>query len=146
MAGTEQPRDWDKELAEVDKLLAKLPNADPTLGRSAPAARSAQAPAAARSGGGFSAWLWSGLAVALAVGMALWPYPHACGLQLIYYAGGVVMLVVAGIWGAVASWMRRSAVGHLLSLGALVWGFALVTAIVLPRIGYAKQPATWTCP
>ena len=145
MAGTQQPRDWDKELAEVDKLLAKLPNADPTLGRGAPAARSPQPAVAARSGGGFSAWLWSGLAVALAVGMALWPYPHACGLQLIYYAGGVVMLVVAGIWGAVASWMRRSAVGHLLSLASLVWGFALVTAIVLPRIGYAKQPATWTC-
>ena len=146
MAGTQQPRDWDKELAEVDKLLAKLPNADPTLGRGALAARAAQPAVAARSGGGFSAWLWSGLAVALAVGMALWPYPHACGLQLIYYAGGVVMLVVAGIWGAVASWMRRSAVGHLLSLASVVWGFALVTAIVLPRIGYAKQPATWTCP
>jgi hypothetical protein len=146
MAGTERPRDWDKELAEVDKLLAKLPNADPSLGR-APAAKSPQAGAPApRAGGGALSWLWSGLAVALAVGMALWPYPHACGLQLIYYAGGVVMLVVAGIWGAVTSWMRRSAVGHLLSLGALFWGFALGAAIVLPRIGYAKQPATWTCP
>ena len=145
MASTQQPRDWDKELAEVDKLLSKLPNADPTLGRGAPAARSPQQ-AVAGGMGGPPAWLWSSLAVALAVGMALWPYPHACGIQLIYYAGGVVMLVVAGMWGAVASWMRRSAVGHLLSLGALFWGFSLVTAIVLPRIGYAKQPATWTCP
>ena len=145
MASTQQPRDWDKELAEVDKLLSKLPNADPTLGRGAPAARSPQ-PAVAGGLGGPPAWLWSGLAVALAVGMALWPYPHACGIQLIYYAGGVVMLVVAGMWGAVASWMRRSAVGPLLSLGARFWGFSLVTAIVLPRIGYAKQPATWTCP
>ena len=34
--------------------------------RGAPAARSPQSAAAARSGGGFSAWLWSGLAVALA--------------------------------------------------------------------------------
>lgn len=146
MAGTQQPRDWDKELAEVDKLLAKLPNADPSLGR-AGAAKSPQAgPPATRVGGGALSWLWSGLAVALAIGMTLWPYPHACGLQLIYYAGGVAMLVVAGVWGAVTSWMRRSAVGHLLSLGALFWGLALGAAIVLPRIDYAKQPATWTCP
>ena len=82
---------------------------------------------------------------ALAVGMTLWPYPHACGLQLVYYAGGIVMLVVAGLWGAATSWMRRSAVGHLLSLGALFWGLALGAAVVLPRIGYAKTPATWTC-
>ena len=145
MAGTQQPRDWDKELAEVDKLLAKLPNADPTLGR-APVTKSPQAPMASRSGSGTLTWLWSGLAVALAVGMTLWPYPHACGLQLIYYAGGVAMLLVAGIWGAVNSWVRRSATAHLLSLGALFWGCALATSIVLPRIGYAKQPATWTCP
>jgi len=146
MAGTQQPRDWDKELAEVDKLLAKLPNADPTLGRGAPPTRSAQPAMTAPAGGGaLGGWVRAGLAVALAIGMTLWPYPHDCGLQLIYYAGGVVMLVFAGIWGAVASWMRRSATGHLLSLGALFWGFALVTAIVLPRIGYAKQPATWTC-
>lgn len=146
MAGTQQPRDWDKELAEVDKLLAKLPNADPTLGRAAPAARPAQATVAPPSGGGaLGTWLRVGLAVALAVGMVLWPYPRTCGLQLIYYAGGVGMLIFAGVWAAVASWKRRSATGHLLSLGALLWGFALTTAIVLPRIGYAKQPATWAC-
>jgi hypothetical protein len=147
MAGTERPRDWDKELAEVDKLLSKLPNADPTLGRAVPAARAAApATSAAAGGSAVGTWLRVGLAVALAVGMTLWPYPRPCGLQLVYYAGGLGMLVFAGLWGAVASWRRRSATGHLLSLGALVWGFALVTAVVLPRIGYAKQPATWTCP
>jgi len=29
-------RDWDREMREVDKLLAKLPEADPTLGRGVP--------------------------------------------------------------------------------------------------------------
>ena len=33
MAGIEKDRNWDKEMAEVDRLLKKLPNADPTLGR-----------------------------------------------------------------------------------------------------------------
>jgi len=29
-------RDWDREMREVDKLLAKLPDADPALGRGVP--------------------------------------------------------------------------------------------------------------
>ena len=33
MAGIEKDRNWDKEMAEVDRLLKKLPDADPTLGR-----------------------------------------------------------------------------------------------------------------
>ena len=33
MADIEKDRDWDKEMAEVDRLLKKLPAADPTLGR-----------------------------------------------------------------------------------------------------------------
>ena len=149
MAGIERPRDWDKELAEVDKLLAKLPNADPTLGRAAPTGRAPQAAAVVGSYGsvgGVVSWVRAGLAGALAIGMALWPYPHDCGMRLIYYGGGVAMLVVAGIWGGVASWRRRSAIGHLVSVGALIWGLTLVAAIVLPRIGYAKVPSTWTCP
>ena len=32
MPGNEKDRDWDREMKEVDKLLAKLPDADPTLG------------------------------------------------------------------------------------------------------------------
>src|SRR5207237_9833550 len=35
VAGSEKERDWDKEMAEVDRLRKKLPNADPTLGRGA---------------------------------------------------------------------------------------------------------------
>src|SRR6267142_1718453 len=38
----EKDRDWDREMREVDKLLAKLPDADPTLGRGVPTARSSQ--------------------------------------------------------------------------------------------------------
>ncbi len=33
MADIQKERDWDKEVAEVDRLLKKLPAAHPTLGR-----------------------------------------------------------------------------------------------------------------
>jgi len=144
MADKEQSRDWDRELAEVDRLLAKLPNADPTLGRGAPA-RPAAGGTAVAAGGGFGTWVRVGLAVALAVGMTIWPYAHACGLQLGYYAAGIAMVVFAGIWGAIASWQRRIATAHLLSLAAVIWGLALAATVVVPRAGYAKTPATWFC-
>lgn len=143
MADKDQPRDWDRELAEVDKLLAKLPNADPTLGRTVPVR--AAAPATTGSGGTFGTWVRVGLAVTLAIGMTVWPYAHACGLQLAYYAGGIVMVIFAGVWGAVSSWQRRVATAHLLSLGAVIWGLVLAATVVVPRAGYAKTPATWLC-
>jgi hypothetical protein len=145
MVEKERQRDWDKELAEVDKLLAKLPNADPTLGRGAGVRAPQAAPPAVPGGSAFGAWVRVGLAVTLAIGMALWPYAHDCGLQLAYYSGGVVMLIVAGVWGAASSWGRRSATGHVLSLGALFWGLALAAAVILPRAGYAQPAATWLC-
>lgn len=144
MADKEQSRDWDRELAEVDKLLAKLPNADPTLGRGAPN-RAAAAGTPAPAGTGFGTWVRVGLAVALAIGMTLWPYAHACGLQLGYYAGGIGMVVIAGVWGAISSWQRRIATAHLLSLAAVFWGLALAATVVVPRAGYTKIPATWFC-
>jgi len=33
VAEIEKDKNWDKEMAEVDRLLKRLPNADPTLGR-----------------------------------------------------------------------------------------------------------------
>ena len=86
MAGIERDRNWDKELAEVDKLLSKLPEADPSLGRGAPvkAGPKGSAPVgpAGRTSGPAGAWLRGGLAAALAVGVTFWPYAHACGFQL----------------------------------------------------------------
>jgi hypothetical protein len=146
---TEQDRNWDKELAEVDKLLAKLPAADPTLGRgaatTAQAAHGALTAPAPRTSGPVGAWLRAGLAAALAIGVSFWPYAHACGFQLFYYLGGVTVLVGAGLWGAVTSWNRRAGGPHVLSLASLAWGFVLAAAEVLPRIGYAQRTATWFC-
>jgi hypothetical protein len=35
---------------------------------------------------------------------------------------------------------------HVLSLVSIVWGLVLVAGVVLPRVGYAKDAATWFCP
>jgi len=147
-------RDWDREMREVDKLLAKLPDADPTLGRGAatvPRAYPAQAvhtphpdsPAAA--GARLTTWIRVGLGLMLGVGMMVWPYSHVCGLKLIFYTIGAGTVVVAGLWSGVSSWKRRMGLAHLLSLGLVIWGLVLAAGVVLPRVGYANHAAAWFC-
>ncbi len=151
MADKEQRRDWDKEMAEVDRLLRKLPDADPYLtGGSAPTVRKpAAAPAAGvgRSGG---EWLgtWSRVVLGLliGIGMTQWPYTHGCGLRLISYLVGVLTVIVAGVWSSISSWRRRLGFAHLLAQGLIIWGLVLAAREVLPRVGYAKVQAPWLCP
>jgi hypothetical protein len=154
----EKPRDWDKELAEVDKLLAKLPHADPTLGKgklSPPGQPGAKGqphtfvthppttgPVASPTG----VWIRVGLALLIGLGMTQWPYSHVCGLKMMFYLIGSTTVLAAGIWGAVSSWRRRMGLAHVLSLVSIVWGLVLVAGVVLPRVGYAKDAATWFCP
>jgi hypothetical protein len=157
----EKPRDWDKELAEVDRLLAKLPHADPTLGRGKPGpAPAAGAKPAAGAGPAalpsprptsvinspLGVWVRVGLGLAIGVAMTQWPYSHVCGLKLMFYLIGVGTVLTAGVWGAISSWRRRMGLPHILSIGLLLWGLTLMAGVVLPRTGYAKTPATWFCP
>src|SRR3989449_743490 len=51
VADIEKDRDWDKEMAEVDRLLKKLPAADPTLGRASGGPPTGPKPAATPGGG-----------------------------------------------------------------------------------------------
>jgi hypothetical protein len=150
----DKDRDWDREMREVDRLLAKLPEADPSLGK-APAARTSQSGIAtvrttpAVFGGTRSiaaAWFRLGLGLLLGIGMLAWPYPHVCGARLLFYALGSLTLVVAGVWSALASWRHRQGFAHLLSILLVIWGLVLVMGIVLPRVGYAGQQALWLCP
>jgi hypothetical protein len=151
----EKERDWDREMAEVDKLLARLPEADPTLGRGVPTVpRSPRAsgPAAAHGtphpGGGSAAatWLRLGLGLALGIGMLVWPYRHICGVKEMFYLTGVGAVIVAGLWSGVSSWRRRLGFAHLLAQVLLIWGLVLAAREVLPRIGYAKTGGTFFCP
>lgn len=145
-----QERDWDKELAEVDRLLNQLPThreeqasaAAPK--RAAPAARSGGA--ADGGGGRVGTWARVGLGLLLGIGMPLWPYDHTCGIRLFLYFGGVLTVVVAGVWSSLSSWKRRMGTAHLLSQLLVIWGLVLTAQVVLPRWGYTKVPATWFCP
>jgi hypothetical protein len=142
-------------MAEVDKLLAKLPEADPTLGRGVPTARPSHGgTSTARTtvtGGTRSVaatWGRLGLGLLLGVGMLVWPYSHVCGAKLLFYGIGVFTLTVSGIWSATASWRHRKGFAHLMSIGLIFWGVILGLGIVLPRTGYAdaRERGVWFCP
>ncbi len=159
MAGKEKDfkdRDWDREMREVDKLLAKLPEADPSLGRGAatvPRAYAAPGTHTTPSGEGRAAagarlttWLRVGLGVMLGVGMFVWPYRHVCGAGLLLYVIGIGTLTIAGAWGALSSWKRRMGLAHIISVLLLMEGAVLMVSTVLPRIGRAGPQAAWFCP
>ena len=147
----EKERDWDREMREVDKLLAKLPEADPMLERGVPTVpvhpRQPVAPqGAARGREWLSTWFRVGLGLLLGMGMLAWPYTHGCGLKLIFYLIGATTVIVAGVWSAISSWRRRLGLAHALSFGLIVWGLTLAAREVLPRGGYAKADAPIFCP
>ena len=159
MVDKEKERKWDREMAEVDKLLARLPEADPYLkgdvaprragmpGRGGEAVPAASA-AAARSTGS-AAWLgtWARVALGLliGIGMTQWPYTHGCGLKLIFYLTGVAAVLAAGFWSSISSWRRRLGLAHVLSQALIIWGLVLAAREILPRIGYAKAPPAGFC-
>lgn len=149
-----QDRDWDKELAEVDRLLNQLPThqAEQAAAAAAAAKRPAAAPAGATGPQAASGRQWLGtwarvaLGLLIGIGMTQWPYTHGCGFKLFVYLGGVLTVVVAGVWSSLSSWKRRLGVAHVLSQGLVIWGLILAAREILPRIGYAKDVATWFCP
>jgi len=148
----EQERDWDRELAEVDRLLNQLPThreekaAAAAASRRAPTGQGGQAPAATSSRQWIGTWARVGLGLLIGIGMTQWPYTHGCGFKLFVYLGGVTTVIVAGMWSSLSSWKRRLGVAHLLSQGLVIWGLVLAAREILPRVGYAKEAATWFCP
>ena len=160
-------RDWDKELAKIDKQLASIsdeallgptPVQIPAKGKGAPPAKSAPAPkaekkaAAVREPAATKAWtvyLRLLIAVALGVGIFWWPYPTRCGVGLAGYLAADAVVIVGGLWSAIWTWRHRAARSHVLSLLIVLLGMVLGAIQVLPRVGYGKpdanHPATWTC-
>ncbi len=143
---TERPRDWDKELAKIDRQLESMSDQQllPSAGAKTPAAK-AEVAAVQRSTSTFGVFARLVLAVAVAVGMLFWPYDARCGFGLAGYLGAVTVVVVAGTWSAVWTWRHRTGRAHTLSLLLILWGLVLGTMEILPRIGYAKTAATWLC-
>ncbi len=152
------PRNWDKELAEIDKLMA----AD-----RAPSARE-RPPAKARGGdrdlspGSLgrtnrhrdprratpsASGCGRCLARSAPAALAIWPYPKSCGSMLYLYLGGVAAVILGsaatpcGTPGRTgAAWRTSSGSSILLA------GLTLAAAEILPRTGYAAVAHSWTCP
>jgi FtsH-binding integral membrane protein len=137
---TEQPRDWDKELADIDRAIAKQP--------AAPAPPAAGGPPLTPTRRRFVAltWFWTGLALVLALGLAIWPYDKLCGIRLVFFLFAAGLALLMGLLGALASWSYRRGLAHVLSLLVLAWAAVVIAREVLPRTGYAKEELSWTCP
>ena len=163
-------RDWEKELAEIDRRLASTPTDPqvvplptaraPAQARPAPAALAspardagfaAPAPVAARRHWKATAGLLVRLVIAavLLTGVVIWPYETRCGPWLAGYLATVGAAALAAVWTSVASWRHRGALIHVLSLGMLVTAAVYGAIEVLPRVGYAMpdpaHPAMWAC-
>jgi hypothetical protein len=138
---TEEPRNWDKELADIDKAIAKQPAAEPVT---AGAAR--KPPTSSQRRFVALAWFWTTLALLLAIALPLWPNDKSCGLRLVFYLGAAGIALLMGVLGALASWSYRRGLAHLLSLLAIVWAGIMAAREILPRAGYARQELHWTCP
>ena len=171
VAKNQDPEDPERErqMAEVNRLLRKLPHGDAKGAQVAmPGAGPRPGSPATRAGvkspprpqpglpdpvdktpvfvpGKFSTWMRVLLVFATVVGMSQWPYAQECGWPLTGYLFGVAVILGATIWVAKASWESRAGLAHIMSLVMMGWSVLLVAEQLLPRIGYAKTAATWTC-
>jgi hypothetical protein len=136
---TEQPRDWDKELAHIDRAIAKQssPPAATPVGVPAPVPRRRFVALA---------WFWTLVAAVLAIALILWPYDKSCGIRLIFFLGAAVLALVMGVLGAFTSWAHRQGLAMVLSLLVILWAGVMAAREILPRAGYAKRALDWTCP
>ncbi len=144
----DQPRDWDKEMAKIDRLIEAKgapPPTPPAKRDPAPQPAAVAAPPATSRAHRLGAWGRVLLGVLLGAAVTQWPNAHACGTALGLYLGAVVVVLLAGGWGAVTAWRRRLVAPHVAALGLIGWGLALAAAEILPRIGYAAETATWLC-
>lgn len=150
------PRDWDKEMADIDRLLAadKPATPNPAPGGGALARSGGPPPSApvhrgsgvvSRPRDAVGVWLKVLLGALGGTALLYWPYGKSCGPYLYGYLVGVLAVVAAGIWAMRAAWTHRR--GWALVVGILVFllGAGLAAAEILPRIGYAVVAHTWTC-
>ena len=112
-------KNWDAELAKIDKQLASIsddqllaekraatvkPGAAPAAGAPArpaalPASTSA-APGVAKPVGTWKGWVQTAIAVGAAVGLLFWPYPQNCGLPLYGFVAAAGATSMLGAWSA----------------------------------------------
>ena len=151
------PRDWDKELAEIDKVIASdkggLPGNVPALapGKGAPrAAISAPATVSSQSltrhRDKLGVWFRTLLGIAGAAALPFWPYGKSCGTMLYLYLLAALAIAVTGIWAMRGAWTHRRGVAHIGGLLVLLAGLSFAAIEILQRTGYAAVRLGWTCP
>lgn len=143
-------KDWDRELAKIDKQLESVSDEQlfPKSAAKTTPQREAIAEKQSRTST-FGVMVRLLLSVALGIGMIFWPYQARCGLGLLAYLLAVVVLIGAGGWSAVWAWRHRAGKAHVLSLLIMLWGTILGAQEILPRVGYAiptlDRPNVWEC-
>jgi hypothetical protein len=147
-------RNWDAEMAKIDRQLASISDDQLVAKRGAPVSSVASVSSAPSDAphrpASLRAQNWSvairvTLAVALGAAAVFWPYPSACGLGLGGYLGVTASVAAAGTWAATWAWRARAPRAHILSVLVIVWGASLAAREVLPRVGYAKEVRAWAC-
>lgn len=155
MPNREQDPKPDPMIGEVERLLRQLDPPEepgqpgkPRAGRPRPG-QGAQ-PGSVASPPTFwlptpnGVWARVALGVVLTAGMTQWPY-QTCGWPLLGYLAGVLVMLVAGGWGAYASWRRRMGVAHIVSIALVFAAAVFASGQLLPRIGYAAVKIPWRC-
>lgn len=148
------PPPEDPNARLVDNLLKGLPHAQPDQPRRA--AGAPQRPAVTRTPQvgrarvvdrppPLGVWLRVGLGVALAVALTQWPYARDCGWPLLGYSAAGALVLGVAIWASVYTWRGQIGVAHLLSQGLVIFALGLAASVLLPRVGYAREAATWRC-
>src|SRR5688500_7502197 len=121
---TEQPRDWDREMASIDREIQKQGGSG--AGGQVGGVRGPAAPAlpVGVTPPGRSValtWFWTLLGAALGLALVVWPYERVCGLRLAFFLGAAGLTILAAFLGATSSWANRRALAHVVSLVVIVW-------------------------
>ncbi len=150
-------KDWDKQMAEIDKAMSKLPQEPPRteppqrratgadVPQAAPGGKGASVAAVPRRGGMF--WVWTRLILVslLAGGLAFWPYQRECGLGLAGYMLTLMLVCSVGVWTAVDTWRMKRGLPHVLALVVALSGLLLLAHEFALRTGYASIQYGWLC-
>ena len=148
------PRDWDKELAEIDKVIATNRNPSPApaalpaaAGRSVTAtAAPTAATVATRGRDKLGVWFRALLGIAGAAVLPFWPYAKGCGTMLFLYLGATLTVTLLGIVTMRSAWIHRRAVAHVAGLFVMMAGIAFAAIEILQRTSYAAVHLGWSCP
>ncbi|HET9064743.1 MAG TPA: hypothetical protein VFN22_02830 [Gemmatimonadales bacterium] len=152
-----EDRDWDREMAKIDRLMGKeppspspaprLPGASNVAATTRATERNTSGPVAnvPVAGGGLRVWLTTLLGPVGVAALVMWPYGTTCGTWLWVYLLGVLAVFGASLMAMRAAWQHRRPMAMAVGVLTLIAALGLAAMIVLPRVGYAAASLTWTC-